>query len=434
VNKVDNLPAYTLRDQEAPRALQGLLVVDFTQFISGPYCTLILADFGADVLKVENPAHGDDFRLMKMGALVGDDGGPFLWANRNKRSVALDLSQQAGREVAWELVKRADVVVENFSAGVMKRFGLDYDSVAALNPGLIYCSISAAGRVGPMSERVAFDPITQAESGFIGLNSGFGAPDRALNTPIVDLTTGMMAATAILAALAARTRLGKGQLVEIAMFDQGINLLAYHALNHLISGAAPVAGPSRSPQPIGVFQTSDSEIYLCCANDRTFRRLVVDALGRDDLAADPRFATMAARLAHPEPFLTILANTLAQDTRENWLTKLRANGVPAGPLATVSEALASAEVGKRGLLSRIPHPVAGSAPHVTPPFRMGLTPVVDPVVAPSLGAHTEEALRDVLDLAPDAFRQLALAGAFGACSEDLSPAKDTKRPSPGTTR
>jgi len=414
MRKPDELPDHTPRSPAAPLALQDILVVDFTQFISGPYCTVILADFGADVLKIENPAHGDDFRLMKMAKLASGDSAPFLWANRNKRSVALDLSRPAGRRVAQDLVGCADVVVENFSAGVMKRFGLDYDSVAAANPGVVYCSISAAGRSGPLSGRVAFDPITQAETGFIALNKASGAPDRALNTPIVDLTTGMMAATAILAALNARSRLGKGQFVEIAMFDQGVNLLAYHALNHLISGTEPIAGPARSPAPVGVFQTRDSELYICCANDRTFRRLVVDALDRGDLAADPRFATMSARVANGEAFLSILSDILAGDTREAWLKRLRASGVPVGPVASVSEALASPEVAERRLVSRIPHPTAGSTPHVAPPFRMSLTPTADPVAAPVLGRHTREVLSDMLGYAPSMIDGLAAAGAFGA--------------------
>ena len=200
MNRADDLPPYPARPAGAPLALEGLLVLDFTQFIAGPYCTLLLADFGAEVLKIENPGRGDDMRLMKMGEIAGGDGGPFLWANRNKRGVALDLSQPAGRQVALELIKRADVVVENFSAGVMERFGLDYESVRALNPRLIYCSVSAAGRDGALRDRVAFDPITQAETGLIALNMASGAAPRSLATPVADLTTGMMAAMAVLAA------------------------------------------------------------------------------------------------------------------------------------------------------------------------------------------------------------------------------------------
>jgi crotonobetainyl-CoA:carnitine CoA-transferase CaiB-like acyl-CoA transferase len=413
MSRLDALPIPTPRIADAPLALEGLLVVDFSQFISGPYCTLILADFGAEVLKIENPVHGDDFRLMKMSKLAGGDSGPFLWANRNKRSLALDLSQPAARAVVLELIKRADVVVENFSAGVMKRFGLDYHSMVEINPTLIYCSISAAGRSGTLGDRVAFDPIIQAETGFIALNKGSGAQDRALVTPIVDLTTGMMAATAILAALSARSRLGKGQLVEIAMLDQGINLLSYHGLDHLISGVEPLSSPARSSAPVGMFPTSDSEIYICCANDRTFKRLIVDALGRSDLANDSRFATMGSRIANGDAFLAILTEILSRNTRNFWLGKLRACGVPVGPVSSVTEALASAEVAERRLVSRLPHPVAGSAPHISPPFRMGLTPVVDPIVAPRLGEHTHEVLTKMLGYTADKISDLAAAGVFG---------------------
>ena len=368
---------------------------------------------GADVLKVEKPGLGDDMRSLKMAEIEGGDSAPFLWANRNKRSVALDLSQPAGRGVAFDLVSKADVVVENFSAGVMARFGLDYETVASANPQLIYCSISAAGRDGTLSTRVAFDPISQAETGFIALNTVPGDPRRALQTPIADLTTGMMAASAILAAIASRSTLGRGQLVEVAMFDQGINLLSYHGLNYLISGMEPTAVAERSPGPVGVFATRDDDLYVCCANDRTFRRLVIDVLSRPELADDPRFSTLQARLTNSLPFLTIVSEEFARDELSNWLARLRASGVPAAPVASVGEALTSPEVAERRLVSQIPHPVAGSVPNVASPIRMGLTPVVDPVVAPSLGAHTDEVLTGTLGYAPDTIEALGLAGAFG---------------------
>jgi crotonobetainyl-CoA:carnitine CoA-transferase CaiB-like acyl-CoA transferase len=396
-------------------ALEGVLVVDFTQFIAGPYCTLILADFGADVVKIENPLRGDDMRQLKGAEIEGGEGGPFLWANRNKRSVTLDLSRPAGREVAFELMKCADVVVENFSSGVMKRFGLDYETIAEVNPGVVYCSISATGRGGTMSQRTAFDPITQAETGFVALNTAPGADIRTLTTPIVDITSGMMAAIGVLAALSGRANLGKGQFIEIALYDQGINLLAYHATNYLISGTEPAGDAgNQSPGPRGRFATSDSEIFLCCANDRTYRKLIVDVLGRADVADDPRFSNLIARMANGEAFLSILNEILRTDTRASWLAKMRAAGVPVGPVASVSEALAGPEVAERGLVSRIPHPVAGSAPHMTPPFRLSLTPVADPVAAPSLGAHTCEVVSEVLRYASEKIDALAAAGAFGA--------------------
>jgi len=292
---VGMLPDYAPRPKDAPHLLEQVRVVDFTQFIAGPYATVILADFGADVLKIERPGGGDEMRQLKGAQIAGGDGGAFLWANRNKRSLALDLSSPAGREVAFELMKQADVVVENFSAQVMKRLGLDYETVAAVNPKVVYCSISAAGRTGPMGERTAFDPVTQAESGFVALNAMAGAPARSLTTPIADLTSGMMAAMTILAALAGRARLGRGQQVEVAMYDQGINLLAYHATDYLIDGTEPPPrGPEQHPAPAGIFATKDKDILLCCASERTFRKLA-SVLEREDLIDDPRFSTMTAR-------------------------------------------------------------------------------------------------------------------------------------------
>ncbi|MDP3492561.1 MAG: CoA transferase [Hyphomonadaceae bacterium] len=410
---IEMLADYAPRPKDAPHLLEGVRVVDFTQFIAGPYATLILADFGADVLKIERPGVGDGLRILKGAQIAGGDGGAFLWANRNKRGLALDLATPAGRDVAFELMKQADVVVENFSAQVMKRLGLDYDAVAAVNPGIVYCTISAAGRTGPMSGRTAFDPVTQAESGFVALNAVAGAPARSLTTPIADLTSGMMAATTILAALAGRSRLGRGQQVEIAMYDQGINLLAYAATDYLISGEEPAPrGAEKHPAPAGIFVTKDKDILLCCASDGTFRKLM-SVIGREDLAADARFSNLAARTENAPLFLDTLSGILAEDTQANWLARMRAAGVPVAPVASLGEALTGPDIEERALVSRIPHPVAGWAPHIAPPYRLGLTPVVDPVAAPGLGQHTREVLGEVLGYGEEALDALAASGAFG---------------------
>lgn len=408
------LPDYAARPKDAPLALEGVRVVDFTQFISGPYATLMLADFGADVLKIERPGVGDEMRLIKQAQLSNGDGGNYLWANRNKRSLVLDLSTEEGRQVAFELMTEADVVVENFSPGVMQRLNLDYDRLAAVNPKVVYCSISAAGSTGSMSKRSSFDPVTQAESGIVALNNLPGERPRTLTTPIADLSSGMMGAVAILAALAGLPRLGRGQHIEVAMYDQGINMLAYFATDYLLSGEEPVPNSGDPhPAPSGIFATRDKAITICCANDRIFRRLMT-IFERDDLADDPRFSTMAARGENGAAFFSTLEEILATDTQENWLRKMRAVGIPAGPVASVTEALTSEDIAERALISRIPHPSAGWVPHVRPPYRLGLTPVADPVAAPGHGEHTEEVLREVLGYESEKLDQLRAAGIFGA--------------------
>src|SRR3974390_2174100 len=232
------LPARTPREKGAPTALDGLLVIDFTRVVAGPACTQTLADFGAEVIKIENPEGGDDTRAYEH-AEIGGESAAYLSLNRNKRGIALDLMNPAAREVARELIARADVVMENFSASVMEKFGLDYASVAPTNPRLVYCSISAYGRKGPFASRPGFDPITQAESGFMSLNGFPDGPAVRTGPPIVDMATGMSACNAILMALIARERLGRGQHVEVALFDIAMSMTGFYGMGYFIHGTNP---------------------------------------------------------------------------------------------------------------------------------------------------------------------------------------------------
>src|SRR5712692_9139636 len=390
------LPERTPRTRGVPAALDGLLVVDFTRVVAGPACTQILADFGAEVIKIENPDGGDDTRAYEHADLAGESAA-FISLNRNKRGIALDLTNPEARDVARELIARADVVVENFSAGVMKRFGLDYDSVAPTNPRLVYCSISAYGRQGPFAARPGFDPITQAESGFMSLN-GFpdGLPVRT-GTPVVDMATGMSACNAILLALFARDRLGRGQRVEVALFDMALAMTGFYGMAYLMTGVNPSRqgnSPNGSPS-VGVYHGSDAPFYIACANDRLYRRLVIEVLGRPDLASG-EFADRRSRSANKAKLRAILTGIFAQDHRESWVAKMKAANVPVGYLRTVEEAFNSPEVRERHRVSQIPHPAAGSVPNIEPTLRLELTPATDPVAAPMLGEHTMEVLRKTL--------------------------------------
>lgn len=414
MNTPPALPPHRPRPAAAPLPLQGVRVVDFSHFVSGPYCTQILADFGAEVWKIEKPAGGDDFRTHKPPAL-GGEGVPYLWTNRNKKGLAIDLGNDAGRELALQLIDRADVLVENFSAGVMGRLGLDYETVSARNPGLVYCSISAAGREGPLANKVGFDPIAQAESGFMALNGHPGQEGVVAGSPIIDITTGMMASNAVLAALAARQRDGAGQLVEVAMFDQAAQMVGFRALNFLATGAEPqrVGNSSQHVVPIGVYPTATGPIYLCCANERSYQRLARDVLERPDLA-EGEFATNGGRARNKDRLNAMLHELLASRSRDAWMEKMRSAGVPAGAVLTVGEAFSGPDMRERGLLSAIPHPSAGTVPNIAPPLRFSRTPVADPVAAPLLGQHTREVLRDALGLDEAALDAAAAAGAMGA--------------------
>src|SRR3954453_4785827 len=318
------LPERSSRATGAPTALDGLLVVDFTRVVAGPACTQTLADFGAQVIKIENPDGGDDTRAYEH-AEIGGESAAYLSLNRNKRGIALDLAIPAGRDVARELISRPDVVVENFSASVMGKFGLDYASVAPANPRLIYCSISAYGRQGPFASRPGFDPITQAESGFMSLNGFPDGPPVRTGPPIVDMATGMSACNAILLALLARERLGRGQHVEVALFDMAMAMTGFYGMAYLMNGLNPGRfgnSPNGSPS-VGLYEASDGPLYIACANDRLYRRLVTEVLERPDLVTDPQFATRKERTANKEKLRAIIAAVFATDRLESWMAKLK---------------------------------------------------------------------------------------------------------------
>ena len=407
------LPDRTPRQKGAPTALDGLLVIDFTRVVAGPACTQTLADFGAEVIKIENPQGGDDTRHYEHADLAGESAA-FVSLNRNKRGIALDLTKPEACEVARELIARADVVVENFSSGVMRKYGLDYASVAPGNPRLVYCSISAYGRQGPFASRPGFDPITQAESGFMSLNGFPDGPPVRTGPPAVDMLTGMSACNAILLALLARDRLGRGQHVEVALFDIALAMTQFYGMAYLMSGKNPSRqgnSPNGSPS-VGVYNASDAPFYIACANDRLYRRLVIEVLGRPDLASG-EFGDRRSRTANKDKLRAILTGIFVQDIRENWVAKMKAANIPVGYLRTVEEAFNSPEARVRHRLSQIPHPTAGAVPNIESPLSLGLTPVVDPVAAPLLGQHTREVLRQKLGYDDARIAGLGEAGVFG---------------------
>jgi crotonobetainyl-CoA:carnitine CoA-transferase CaiB-like acyl-CoA transferase len=402
------------RAASARKALDGIRVVDFTRQIAGPYATLLLADLGADVIKIEKPGTGDDSRGMQPPSLGGQSA-TYLWANRNKRGIVLDLQNQAGCEIARELAARADVVVENFSTGVMDRLGLSYEALSKRNPRLIYCSVSAFGRTGGLASRPGYDPVIQAESGLMALN-GFpdGEPMR-IGPPLIDVSAGMMASNAIMAALIARQRDGLGQYVETSLFETAIVLTGQYGMNFLMTGddQERFGNSSRTAQPIGVFNCQDGPVFLACANDRNYQRLALEVLDRPDLAADPQYATNELRLANSTALKARLQAAFSTVKRAAALERALRWGVPLGIVRTVEEAFGGEDFATTGMLSAIPHPSAGTVPNIAAPFRLEGTPLADPVSAPLLGQHTEAVLREVLGYDDDRMAKIRLAGALG---------------------
>ena len=408
------LPAPTPRPAGAPLALAGIRVADFSHFIAGPLCSRILADLGAEVIKIEKADGGDDFRRL-LPPVTADAGAPFLWANRNKRSIALDLKQPVAQQVARDIVARSDVLLENFSTGVMDRFGLGYPTLSAANPRLIYASISAYGRDGVLKDRLGFDPIAQAESGFMAMNGDPGGVGMRAGPSIMDMSTAMMTGNAILAALFARERLGVGQLIESALFDQAVTMVGFHAMNYLASGAEPprFGNVSRDTVPTATFETADRPIFIACANDRTWQRLCA-VLERPDLAAHPDYASTPDRIRNREALLAIVSSVLLTRGRADWLPRMRSAGVPAGAVNSLAEAFGSDEMATRGMVTAIPHPTAGSVPNIRLPFRMAGTPLADPVAAPGLGQDSVAVLRDLLGYDAGRIEALVASGAVVA--------------------
>jgi crotonobetainyl-CoA:carnitine CoA-transferase CaiB-like acyl-CoA transferase len=403
-----------MSERPAETPLTDLRVVDFTHFIAGPFCTMILADFGAEVIKIESPDGGDGFR--QYPPFRDGEGAPYLWTNRNKESVALDLKTAAGRDVALALMEKADVVVENFSTGVMQRLGLGYETVKARNPRVVYCSISAYGRSGPHADRTGFDPIAQAESGFISMNGRPESEGMRAGPSVMDMSTAMMSCNAILAALHARERTGRGQLIETNLLGMAVNMLGNFHMAYLLSGTTPTrfGNWQVTAVPVGSFATRTGPVFIACANDGTFRRLMTAVLNRPELVDDPRFSTSASRRTNNEALKAIVTEAFAERTREDLLAAMRKVGVPAGSVRSVGEALDSDEVRSLGIFGEAPHEKLGDIPNGAWPVTYSETRGRAPRGAPLLGAESREVLQRLLGFDEQHLGELARAGAFGA--------------------
>jgi crotonobetainyl-CoA:carnitine CoA-transferase CaiB-like acyl-CoA transferase len=430
---LDNLeadfPVHTPRRAGAPKALEGVRVIDFTHFIAGPFATMIMGDMGADVIKVETPGRGDEFRhYPPVHADLPAQGAPYLWSNRNKRSVAVNMKNPEGLEVVRDLIRTADVMMENFSTGVMERFGLDYESCRKLNPNLIYCSVSAYGREGEFADRLGFDPIAQAESGFISMNGYNDRQGVRTLSPVIDISTAVFACNAILGALLARHRTGEGQSIEIALFDNAVLMTGYATMQHMFSGAVPQRHGNTSPDtcPSGVFQSQDKPFYINCGNDKIFHRLMAQVLERPDLANDPVLSDRNGRMARRDEIFSLLNEAFALQPWSYWQPRMRAASIPCGEVRNVGDAIRSPEARARNLVTRIPHPDVGWLPNVALPIRYSGTPMVDPVAPPFVGQHTDEVLRGTLGYGDERMAALRHGGAFSASAKPTAAAAAPK--------
>jgi crotonobetainyl-CoA:carnitine CoA-transferase CaiB-like acyl-CoA transferase len=396
-------------------------VLDLSRILAGPWAAQLLADFGADVIKVERPRIGDDTRHWGPPWIYDDDGAVrdaayFLAANRNKRSITVDLAHPGGRQVVRDLVHRSDVLIENFKVGSLAKFGLDAATLCTEHPGLIYCSLSAYGQSGSKAEDPGYDAMIQATAGLMSIT---GAPEEEGGEPqkvgvaVSDIMAGMYAAAAILAALEARHRNGLGQHIDVPLYDSQVAWLANQGMNYLVGGEVPRRLGTAHPNivPYQSFATSDGHLMLAVGNDRQFRACV-ECLGVPELADKPEYASNEARVRHRRELVTLLADRFSHDTTAAWSERLRRCRVPAGPINDLDEVLSGAYATERPLVRHLSHATSGVLPTIANPVTFSATPVRYELAPPTLGQHTHSILREELGYSEDQVRALDQAGAL----------------------
>jgi formyl-CoA transferase len=402
--------------------LKGLRVLDLTRVLAGPWATQLLGDYGADVIKVERPGSGDDTRHWGPPWLSGRDGSRtaesayFLSANRNKRSITIDIAHPSGQRIVRELAAMSDVLIENFRAGSLARYKLDQDSLRNIFPRLIYCSITAYGQCGTRSSEPGYDAMMQASAGLMSIT---GAPDEEGGTPqkvgvaISDIMAGMYATTAILAALHAREKTGQGQYIDVPLYDSQVAWLANQGMNYLVSGEVPRRLGTGHPNlvPYQAFKTSDGFLMLAVGNDRQFRSCA-QCLGCPELADTEKFSTNASRVEHRGELVGFLADAFRRRSTADWLEDLRRQRVPAGPINDLATVFNGPEVMEAQLVRNLPHPLAETVPTIANPVRFAGTPVDYRAAPPLHGEHTHALLREELGYSDAMIDELRESGAI----------------------
>jgi crotonobetainyl-CoA:carnitine CoA-transferase CaiB-like acyl-CoA transferase len=405
----------------APKALGHIRVLDLSRVLAGPWCAQNLADLGADVIKIERPGCGDDTRAWGPPYAKDADGNDtgeaayYLSANRGKRSVTVDIATPEGQELIRDLARHADVVLENYKVGQLRRYGLDYASLKAVKPDLVYCSITGFGQDGPYAHRAGYDFLIQGMGGLMSVTGERdelpgGGPQKA-GVALTDLMTGMYATIAVLAALTHRDRTGEGQYIDMALLDTQVAMLANVGSNYLNSGKPPKRWGNAHANivPYQTFACADGHIIVAAGNDGQYQKFV-EAGGRPELATDPRFATNPRRVANRDVLVPLLAAMVATRGRDEWIAALEAVGVPCGPINDVGEVFANEQVQARCMAVDLPHPSAGKVTLVRSPMKLSATPATSDKAPPLLGQHTDEVLREVLNRSGDEIAALRARG------------------------
>ena len=402
-------------------ALSHLRVLDLSRILAGPWASQMLADLGADVIKVERPVAGDDTRswgppfLKDRGGADTTDSAYYLCANRNKRSVTIDFTRPEGQRLVHELAKKSDVVIENFKPGGLARFKLDYESLRGVNPRLVYCSITGFGQTGPYAPRAGYDFLMQGMGGLMSItghaDGEAGAGPVKVGVALTDILTGLHASTAILAALAHRDHGGGGQHIDLALLDVQVACLANQNMNYLHGGEVPRRLGNAHPNvvPYQDFPTADGDMILAIGNDSQFAKLC-EAIERPEWAVDPRFRTGPARVANRQALVPMLRTETVRRTTYDWIALLEAAGVPCGPINNIAQVFDDPQIVARGMKISMTHPTAGEIPLVASPIRMSETPPAYTLPPPRLGEHTRSVLGSVLALDDAACDRLAADG------------------------
>jgi crotonobetainyl-CoA:carnitine CoA-transferase CaiB-like acyl-CoA transferase len=405
-----------------PGPLQGLRVIDMSRVLAGPWAGQLLADYGADVIKIERPGVGDDTRAWGPPWLRGLDGHDtkdaayFQSSNRNKRSVTVNLAHPSGQGLIRNLAGKSDILLENYRIGSLARFGLDAASLCEMNPRLIYCSISAYGQTGSRSAQPGYDAMIQAAGGLMsitGESDADGGRPTKVGVAIADIMAGMYATTAVLAALAGRQQSGRGQHIDVPLFDSQVAWLANQNMNYLLTGSPPVRMGSAHPNivPYQAFQTTDGYVMLAVGNDRQFADCCA-ALDCRDLATDPRYSSNAARVEHRGELIALLADRISGKSSEYWLRKFSSLNIPAGPINDLAEVFADPVVEERQIIKNLKHAIVGQVPTVANPVQFSATPVEYKLAPPVLGQHTAEVLKELLGYSDEDIANLYDSGAI----------------------
>ncbi|MCB2054501.1 MAG: CoA transferase [Geminicoccaceae bacterium] len=410
------------------RALEGVRVFDLTRILAGPTCTQLLGDLGADVIKVEMPGAGDDTRKWGPPYLRDEAGGEtnesayYLASNRSKRSVAIDIARPEGQELARALIARSDLLVQNFKAGGLKKYGLDYESLKEPFPGLVYCSISGFGKTGPYASRAGYDYLAQGYGGLMSITGLPGGEPLKVGVGIADIMCGMYATVAVLAALRHRERTGEGQEIDLSLLDTQVAWLANEGVNYLLSGIVPQRLGNEHPNivPYKRFDTADGQVVLAAGNDAQFRRWCRFA-GVEALAVDPRFASNPLRVRNRTELYAAMIPPFRTKTTAEWVDGLSALGVPCGPVNDIAQVFEDEQVEARGMKIELPHHQAGrqargedgTVPLLANPIRMTATPPAYGRPPPTLGQHTDEVLHELLQLDEPELARLREEGVIG---------------------